>query len=456
MKAVQKNDKIEIFENKPILQALAIMAIPTIISQLITLVYNIADLWFIGQTDNPYMVGATALVATIFLMATAVANVFGVGGGNLVVRLIGSGQPDEAKKVASWSLLIAGVSAIGFSILCFIFMNPLLYLLGASENTIGYAKQYMFFVVVLGALPTVLSNVMSAMLRNVGYSKEAAFGLGLGGVLNVILDPLFMFVIMPNGYEVAGAALATLLSNIIAMIYYICTYGKVQSATILELPKCLEQILPESRKSIFSVGLPAASSLVLFDVCNMIINMLSSSHGDLELAAMGIVLKVERLPLNVGIGICLGMTPLVAYNYAAKNKERMMKFFKSARTAGLLFALFCVVLYRIGAPFVIKLFISDAGTVRLGTEFLQARCFATPFMFLSFHMVHFMQAIGEGKISFYLPVIRQLCLNIPLLLLLNAILGMSGIIWTQLSADIINVIISYIIYVKVMNRIDAN
>ena len=151
--------------------------------------------------------------------------------------------------------------------------------------------------------------------------------------------------------------------------------------------------------------------------------MLSASHGDLELAAMGIVLKIERLPLNVGIGICLGMTPLVAYNFASQNKERMMKFFKTARTAGVLFAAFCVILYR-----------------------------ATPFMFLSFHMVHFMQAIGEGKISFYLPVIRQLCLNIPILLLLNAILGMTGIIWTQLTADIVNVIISYIIYANVMRK----
>ena len=453
MKTVQKNEKIEIFENKPILQALAIMAIPTIVSQLITLIYNIADLWFIGQTDNPYMVAATALVATIFLMATAVANVFGVGGGNLVVRLIGSGQEDEAKKVASWSLVIAAVSAVGFSVLCYIFMNPMLYLLGASENTIGYARQYMFFVVVLGALPTVLSNVMSAMLRNVGYSKEAAFGLGLGGVLNVILDPLFMFVIMPDGYEVVGAALATMLSNTIAMIYYICTYGKVQSVTILRVPRGLEKILPDSRKAIFSVGLPAASSLLLFDFCNMMINMLSSSHGDLELAAMGIVLKVERLPLNVGIGICLGMTPLVAYNFASQNKERMMKFFKSACITGLLFAFVCVTLYRIAAPFIIKLFISDAGTVQLGTQFLRARCFATPFMFLSFHMVHFMQAIGEGKISFYLPVIRQLCLNIPLMLLLNAVFGMTGIVWTQLSADVINVIISYVIYGKVMKRI---
>ena len=191
-----KNSKIDIFENKPVLQALSIMAVPTIVSQLITLIYNIADLWYIWQPDNPYMVAATSLVATIFLLATAIANIFGVGGGNLVVRLMGSKQEEEAKKVASWSVVMAFLCALGFSVLCLLFMNPILYALGASDNTIGYARQYMFFVVVLGGIPTVLSATLSSMLRNVGYSKEAAFGLGMGGVLNVILDPLFMFVIM--------------------------------------------------------------------------------------------------------------------------------------------------------------------------------------------------------------------------------------------------------------------
>ena len=307
--------------------------------------------------------------------------------------------------MASWSVAVSAFWAIAFSVLCLVFMNPILCTLGASENTITYARQYMFFVVVIGALPTVLSNTMSSMLRNVGYSKEAAFGIGMGGVLNVILDPIFMFVIMP-----------------------------------------------ESKKSLFSVGLPAACSLLLYDLTNMVINMLSSSHGDLELAAMGIILKVERLPLNIGIGICLGMTPLVAYNYAAKNKKRMQAFFKAARTSGLIVAAISLVLYRFGAPVIMEVFISDAETVRLGTAFLQARCFAPPFMFLSFHMVHFMQAVDEGKISFYLAVIRQLCLNIPILFLLNAIFGMDGIIWTQVIADILNVIALYVIYAKVMKK----
>ncbi|MBQ5755056.1 MAG: MATE family efflux transporter [Oscillospiraceae bacterium] len=425
------------------------MAIPTIASQLVTLVYNIADTWFIGRTNNPYMVAASSLVLTVFLISTALANMFGTGGGTLAVRLLGSKDELEARKVASLSLAMAGGAALCFSLLCLLFMNPLLQLLGASSNTIGYARQYLFFVVVLGAVPTILSQTMSTLVRNTGHSKEAGFGLSMGGLLNLVLDPLFMFVLLPDGYQVVGAAVATLLSNCVSFIYFICIYNKLQDSSILELPRKLSPIRRDSMRSLFSVGIPAAAGILLFDLTNMVINRLASSHGDLALAAMGIVLKVERLPLNIGIGICLGMVPLVAYNYASRDLKRMETFFVTARRAGLAVALVSVVLYRLAAPYLIRAFIQDPETVRLGTQFLQARCFATPVMFLSFHMVHFMQAVNRGKVSLHLALIRQLCLQIPILLVLNFFFGMSGIVWTQVTADIFNVFTSYYIYRRV-------
>ncbi len=447
------SDKTFIFEKMPVPAALAKMAIPTVISQLITLIYNIADTWFIGQTNNPYMVAASSLVLTVFLMTSALANIFGVGGGTLAVRLLGSSQEEEARKVASLSLVMAVGAALTFSALCLIFMEPLLLLLGASENTLGYAKQYLTFVVVLGTLPTVLSSVMSAMLRNVGFSREAAFGLSMGGLLNVALDPLLMFVVLPDGHEVIGAALATMLSNYVSFIYFICMYRKVKGNSILAIPRRIERIQKASMKSLLGVGIPAGMSLLLFDVSSMVLNRLSASYGDFQLAAIGIILKVERLPLNIGVGICLGMIPLIAYNYAANNHKRMRSFFSAAQIAGLCVAVVCVVLYYFAAPWLIRAFIREPNTVGYGIQFLRSRCFATPVMFLSFHMVYFMQAVGQGKTSFCLAVIRQLCLNIPIMLLMNIIFGMNGIVWTQLTADSINVLISYIIYHRVLRRI---
>ena len=437
----------------PVSAALYKMAIPTIISQLITLIYNIADTWFIGKTNNPYMVAASSLVLTVYMLTVVLGNLFGVGGGTLMVRLMGQGRTEEADKVASMSLMFSAGAALVFSLSCLLTMNPLLQLLGASDNTIVYARQYLFFVVVLGAVPVVMTNVMSTMVRNVGFSKMAGMGLSMGGILNVLLDPLFMFVLMPEGYEVVGAALATLLSNIVVLVYFILVYTRIRDKSVLHLPVRIERLEKASLRSMFAVGVPAATGVLLFDVTNMIINRMSAAHGDLQLAAMGIVLKVERLPLNIGIGICLGMVPLVAYNYASGDRERMKRFFTTARRAGLTVALISVVMYRLAAPAIMKAFIADAETVALGTEFLKARCFATPVMFLSFQMVHFMQAINQGKPAFWMPIIRQIVLNIPMLLILNRLFGMQGIIWTQVSADILNVAASYAIYYRVRKSV---
>ena len=447
-----KTDKTEIFERMSVPKALAVMAVPTVISQIIALIYNMADTWFIGMTDNPYMVAATSLVGTVYLLTAGVANLFGVGGGSLVVRLMGSKDPEEARKVASLSLVMAGGASLVFSALCLVFMNPLLRLLGASDMTIGYARQYLLCVVILGGMPTVLSNTMSSMLRNVGNSKEAGFGVGLGGVLNMVLDPIFMFVILPDGWEVLGAALATMISNVISFLYFICIYRRVSTEGLLAIPRNIEKIRPESMGSIFSVGVPAAMGLVLYDLTNMVINRLSSAHGDLELSAIGIVLKVERLPQNVCIGICLGMMPLVAYNYAAKNKERMMEVFRAARVAGCAVCLLSLVLYRGFASQIIHAFIDEPATVAFGTEYLRIRSFAAIFMFLSFHVVHFMQAVNQGRTSLGLAAIRQLCLNIPILIILNHFFGMIGVVWTQTVADSINVAVSYLIFGHMRKR----
>ena len=449
-----ENNKTALFETVAVPKALLTMAVPTIVSQIITLVYNMADTWFIGRTNNPYMVAASSLVLTVFLMIGALSNLFGVGGGSLMVRLLGAREPEEARSAAAWTLIVGGAAALGFSLFCLIFMNPMLRLLGASDNTIGYARQYLLFVVVIGGFATSQSTVMSFMLRNAGYARKAAFGLGFGGILNIALDPLFMFVILPGGMQVMGAGLATMLSNVASLIYFAFTYRRVSDESVLGFPRRLPRIRPDSRRSILGIGVPAALSVFLFDLTNIVINRLSASHGDIELAAIGIVQKAERLPLNVGIGICLGMIPLIGYNYASGNRRRMKDIFLWARIMGLAVSTVSLTLYQLFAGQIMRAFIADAETVRLGTAFLRARSVATPFMFLSFNMVNFMQAVNRGRESFWLPVIRQIALNIPLLFVMDRLFGMMGIVWTQAIADVLNVIISYIIHWRVMRHIN--
>jgi len=445
-------DKRFLFEKDRVPHALAVMALPAVASQLIALVYNLADTWFVGRTNNPYMVAACSLVLPVYMLTIVLSNIFGVGGGTLIARLIGRGQEEEASRVSSACIWMALASAIVFSVLCLIGMTPLLLFLGASENVLSYSKEYMLFVVIIGGIPVILSNTISSLLRSIGLSSKASFGLSMGGLLNIILDPLFMFVILPDGKQVMGAAIATMFSNVAALVYFAVTYKKASTETILRIMPGGRYPSSRSMEAIFGVGIPAAAGVFLFDLCNIVINRLSASYGDIELAAIGIVLKVERLPLNIGIGICMGMVPLVAYCYSSGDRERMDAVFVFARAVGLAIGLASVILYFVFAPEIIHTFIGDPETVRYGTQFLRARCFATPLMFLCFSMVHFTQAIGRGRESFWLAVVRQLLFNIPILFILSSLFGMTGIVWTQAVADLLTVIVSYIVYVRIRRQ----
>lgn len=270
----------------------------------------------------------------------------------------------------------------------------------------------------------------------------------LGGLLNIALDPLFMFVLLPDGYEVLGAGAATCLSNCIACVYFIVVVCRMGKESIVTFHPKVGRPERESIAAVFTVGIPSAVATLLFDLDYVVIDKLMVSYHDLALAAIGIVLKVERFPLNVGIGICQGMMPLVAYNYAAGNKKRMEDTIRISRMLGLVIAGISILLYEIFAVQFIRLFISDAQTVEMASVFLRIRVLATPLMLLSFFTVYLFQAFGMGKRSLFLGMMRWLVFNIPMLFLLNAVFGMYGIVWSQVTADTLTVILSFYVYRK--------
>ena len=435
-----------IFESIPVPEAVRIMALPTIISQLIVLVYNMADTFYLGRTNNPYMVAGVSLILPVFNICLSLAGLAGIGGGALISRLLGAGDAKEAEKVSAFSISLAVVTTAVFSVGMLLFMNPILRLLGASGNTLTYAAQYSFCVIVLGGIPTVLSNVMANLLRSVGESGKAGFGIAMGGVLNILLDPLFMFVLFPKGYEVLGVGVATLISNCCACAFFTVTILREQADTVLRFR--LSNGLPRSEnvRSVFTVGIPSSIATLLFDIDYIVIDKLMSGYGDIALAAVGIVLKVERLPLNVGIGICQGMMPLVAYNYSSGDRKRMFRIIRFSLITGLIVGALSVAMYEVFAGDIIRLFIADPETVRLGTDFLRIRCLATPLMFMSFFTVYTFQGFGRGERALFLGITRWAVFNIPMLFILNHFIGMYGIVWSQVTADILTVTLSAFVY----------
>ena len=428
--------KDEMFANAPVLEALAVMAVPTIISQLINLIYNMVDAFFIGRTGNSYMMAATTITLTMVMLNVAFSNLFGVGGGSLVARLMGRRKPGYARQVSAFSVYGAITLAVTYSVLVGVFLDPVLRLLGASDATIGFARQYALIVIVLGSLPSILSLTLAHLLRNAGYSGQASLGLSMGGVLNMALDPLFMFVLLPRGQEVVGAAIATTLSNVIACLYLLIAVKKATAEAPLSM-RLRDAIGLEKHfvRDIFSVGVPSAMLTGMFDLANICLNVISAAHSDLVLAAMGIVMKVERLPNAINVGLSQGMMPIVAYNYASGNEERMNEVIRKTRYIGLAFAGASVVLFEIFAGPVSRAFLSTSGsdaeiamqTVAFAATFLRLRCLASPVQFINYNTSFCMQGMGKGKETLLHATVRQLGFYIPIMFLMDRLWGTTGL-----------------------------
>ena len=412
------------------------MAVPTIISQLINLIYNMVDAFFIGRTGNSYMMAATTITLTLVMMNVALSNLFGIGGGSLVARLMGADRPDQAKRVSAFSVYGAAAVALLYSLLVGLFVTPLLRFLGASDATIGYARSYALIVIVLGSLPSIMSMALAHLLRNAGFSTQASIGLSGGGILNVILDPIFMFVLMPRGQEVTGAAIATALSNTVACLYLLYAFRKASADAPLSLRlQDARRIERANIKGVFSVGVPSAVLTGLFDLASICVNIIASAHSDLVLAGMGIVMKVERVPNAINIGICQGMLPIVAYNYSSGNHTRMRATIRTARMVGLVVAAASIILFQFFANPASRLFLSTSAgdaetaliTVGYAALFLRIRSVASPVQFINYHTSYCMQAIGNGKSTLLHAFVRELVFYIPFMFLLDRLFGETGL-----------------------------
>ena len=288
----------EIFEDLPVPKAVAVLVIPTIISQMVTMIYNLADTFFVGQLGDPVLVAAVSLSFSLYNMFSAVANLFGIGGGSLISRLLGAKREEEVRHVSAFSFYLGLLAALAYSLVCFFGRTPILRALGASDAVLPYAKSYLTWVIGVGGVPTMLGLMLAHLLRSEGHAREASLGMMLGGVANIVLDPVFIFVFHMS---VAGAAIATFLSNILSCLYLIGCFARLRGRTHMSLDPRL--ICFSCAAEVLYVGLPAAMGPLLASCANMTINKLASAYGDVPIAAFGIDKKLDMFPLRVGMGI---------------------------------------------------------------------------------------------------------------------------------------------------------
>ena len=454
MSRENSDNRIWIFEEAPIAQAVFTMAIPTIITQLINIVYNFADAWYVGRTGSAAMMAALSVSLPVFIIIQALANLFGIGGASAISRALGRGEAARARKIFAFSFFGGFLAAVIYGTTVF-FSRPLLIpLIGGSEDSYPYIYNYMFWTMVVGAIPTLGNALCGHLVRSIGAAKEAGFGLSMGGVLNIILDPLFMFVLLPHGMEVTGAAIATCLSNAIALTYFLVYLYRHRDNPVFTFSPADFTLGEGIPGEVFSIGTAAALQTSLAMVSNIFANKLVVEYGSAAVAGMGIAKKVNMIAFNTTMGLTQGVLPLIAYNYGARKYERMQKTIRFTASVALCFTICCTILFRLFARQFITFFINEPASAEFGTRFLSVLAFAAPLCALSYMANTIFQAAGKRRSSFILSIMRKGVVDIPAMYIFKMLIGLNGVTWATPFAEVTSAVTAVILYMEFRKILD--
>lgn len=443
-------NKEYLFRDMPVRRAVLSLVVPTVISQLITLIYNIADTFFIGQLGDPRQVAAATLAVPLFMMTTGLSNLFGIGGASCISRCLGRGDHQMAKKTAAFSIWSAALISLIYGIVIQICGPWLLPVLGVKADTYAFCRSYLFWTVAIGAVPTVMNVLLSHLVRAEGYSKEAGFGVALGGIMNIILDPIFLFVFK---MDIAGAAIATLLSNVIATLYYVWIVVRIQKnkTVITPHPKyfSLQFSIP---KDVILSGLPSFIMILMTAISNGVLNDMITAWSTEAMAGMGIAKKIDMIAFSVAQGMSQGVLPLIAYNYSSGNRKRMNKSIKVTLVYALVLAVAAMIVLFIFAEQVTRCFIDNDATVAYGKQFLRIVCLVGPSTAINYMIIAVFQATGQSGKGLVLSCLRKGTLDIPLMFLFNSFASVTAISWATPIADWITLVISIILIVPFIKK----
>jgi len=450
----QSVSKEQLFERMPIPKAVATLAIPTIISQLVMMFYNLADTFWVGMLNDPLQNAAVTLTAPAMMAFNAITNLFGTGSSSLMSRALGRKDYDVVSRTSVFGLYSAVFFAIIYSIVCVFLRTPMLNLLGADEATFSNAYNYMAWAVIANAIPAVVNVTLAQFIRAEGSAAHASIGTMSGCVLNIILDPIF---ILPWGLNMgaAGAGLATFISNCVACLYFAVLLGRKSYKTFVCVDPRKFSLRKDIIKEVFTIGIPSALQN-LFSVTGMtVLNNFTASYGADAVAAMGICQKIYMVPMYVTLGIAQGATPLIGYNYASGDVPRVKKAISFTRNANLTVIIITGLFYFIFPGFFISLFINNQTIIDHGIKLLRGFTLGLPLLSIDFFSVSVFQATGMGKAALIFAVLRKIVLEIPLLFLMNHIYPLYGLPYAQVTTEIILASVSFIFIKKLYKEMDS-
>lgn len=447
-----RHDNQYLYEEAPVSKAVLSLAIPTVISQLITVVYNMADTFFVGQLNDPAQVAAATIAMPAFMFLNAFANLFGLGGSSLISRCLGKGDKEKARHTAAFCIWMGMIVAFLYGVIV-VALKPVLFpLLGATAQDWDYCSQYVFWTIGVGAVPTVMNAEIAHLVRSEGYAKPAAFGVALGGVLNMVLDPIFIFGF---GMAIRGAAIATMLSNLVAMLYFFLFLYHIRSHTVIT-PNPKEISFGESiPREVIMVGLPGFVMTMMSTVSNAALNHIVAGYSEKAIAGMGIAKKIDLLAYAIAQGMTQGTLSLIGYNYTAGNTKRMKESVKTATLYSFIVAIAGMLVLQLCAVPICRCFIEDAETVEHAQSFLKIISLACPTTAINFMVITIFQAVGERWKPLVLSLLRKGSIDVVLMILFNHQFGIGGIAWATPVADWIAFVVSLLLIIPFLKKMNS-
>ena len=433
------------FNTLPVGRAVLRQITPAVASQLVTIVYNLADTYFVGLLNQPVQTAAITVATPVFVLMTAISNLFGIGGASALSRSLGRRDHDAARQICAISFWWGLVTAVCFCVLFGCITGPVLRLCGADSETMPMALAYARWTVVIGGVGTILSALLANLIRAEGRSGAAGAGLMLGGLLNILLDPIF---VLPRFLDMGaeGAAIATALSNAAATVFFLVYLYRIRHGSVLSLQPRLLRHTRRHIGPILAIGLPSALQFSLTVVSAGAQTRFMSQYGNEAVAAFGIVKKIDQLPLFTCIGVANGLLPMLAYYTTSGNLTRRKQSFRLGCTMTVGFATLCLIVYECFAPQIAGLFMDEVLTVTYAAAFLRRMVVAMPLMAVCYPMIIQFQAMGRARESLILSILRKGVLDIPLLFLFNHLGGMYGLCWVQPIVDGIALLVALSLY----------
>lgn len=443
---MNNNQSLDAFSTMSVPRAVIKNAVPAMAAMLMVLIYNLADTFFIGQTHDPYQVAAVSLATPVFLLFMAVGTIFGIGGTSVISRALGEGRKEYAKKVCSfcmWSCVVVGLI---MTVLFLAFMDPLLNLIGASEATWEYAKEYLTLVSI-GGVFVLISNCFSNILRAEGQPNKAMIGQIIGNLLNVVLDPV---MILGFGWQITGAAIATVIGNFMAAAYYILRGQSTLSISLKDF-----SMKDKICSGVLVIGLPALLASLLMSISQIIMNSLMAGYGDMALAGIGVAMKVTMITGMLAMGIGQGIQPLLGYCVGAGTWERFKKIMKFSLWFALLLGIAMTLLCYVFTDQIVSVFVTDPNAFAYGVEFARILLSTSALFGVFYVMTNALQAMGAAVPSLIINLSRQGLIYIPALFILKALLGINGLVWAQPAADILSLILAVVLYERYVRMLSS-